>query len=91
MSEKGSIAYAYDRPLDESCYREAEGADLFVMLIGRRYGSQSSVSDRVATAAFYERYDSITKGEYEHARLSATFRSMLRSTRVCCRNSTCFD
>ncbi|MBN8740655.1 MAG: hypothetical protein BGP24_15010 [Lysobacterales bacterium 69-70] len=68
LSEKGSIAYAHDRPLDESCYREAEGADIFVMLIGGRYGSRESGGERLENPDFYLRYNSITRGEFEHAR-----------------------
>lgn len=37
LSEKGDIAYTHDRPLDESCYREAENSDIFVLIVGGRY------------------------------------------------------
>lgn len=67
LSEKGDIAYSPDRPLDESCYREAESADIFVLLVGGRYGSEASGNDRKAPATFFERYESITKKEYESA------------------------
>ena len=67
LSEKGDIAYAPDRPLDESCYREAETADIFVLLVGGRYGSEVSSTDRKTPVTFFERYESITKKEYESA------------------------
>jgi hypothetical protein len=67
LSEKGDIAYAPDRPLDESCYREAESSDLFVLLIGGRYGSEVSGANRNLPATFFERYESITRKEYESA------------------------
>ena len=67
VSEKGDIAYAPDVPLDESCYREASGADIFVLIIGGRYGSEASTDGIPSTHGFYERYDSITKKEYEEA------------------------
>lgn len=67
LSEKGDIAYAPDRPLDESCYREAETADIFVLLVGGRYGSEASGNDRKTPITFFERYESITKKEYESA------------------------
>lgn len=67
LSEKGDIAYTHDRPLDESCYREAEGADLFVLIVGGRYGSEVSSASKKPTRAFFDRYESITKKEYESA------------------------
>lgn len=68
LSEKGDIAYTHDRPLDESCYREAENADLFVLIIGGRYGSEASGgSGSSRNKEFYDRYESITKNEYETA------------------------
>lgn len=39
LSEKDSIAYLPDAPLDESCYREARNSDIFVLIVGGRYGS----------------------------------------------------
>lgn len=67
LSEKGDIAYTHDKPLDESCYREAEGADLFVLIIGGRYGSEISSASKKPARSFFERYESITKKEYESA------------------------
>lgn len=67
LSEKGSIAYDPDLPLDESCYREATHADIFVLIIGGRYGSIASAEGRDTPKDFYERYVSITKREYESA------------------------
>lgn len=67
LSEKGEIAFAPDQPLDESCYREAANADMFVLVIGGRYGSEASPGHKKHTTSFFERYDSITKKEYESA------------------------
>ena len=67
LSEKDSIAYLPDAPLDESCYREAKSADLFVLIIGGRYGSAASDQPKANRVDFYERYESITKREYESA------------------------
>lgn len=67
LSEKGSIAYSPEIALDESCYREAKACDIFVLIIGGRYGSEASSGDRSADKGFYERYDSITRKEYESA------------------------
>ena len=60
LSEKGDIAYAHDRPLDESCYREASSVDIFVLILGGRYGSEASSDQKKPDHLFYERYDSIT-------------------------------
>ena len=68
MSEKGSIAYAPDIPLDESCYLEASSSDIFVLILGGRYGSAADSATGDRPEDFFERYDSITKGEYRAAR-----------------------
>ena len=67
LSEKGDIAYIPDIALDESCYREAAGADLLVLIIGGRYGSERSNSRTEPDRTFFEQYDSITKQEYKSA------------------------
>jgi Domain of unknown function (DUF4062) len=67
LSEKGDIAYSPDIPLDESCYREASGADIFVLIIGGRYGSSASNEEKKPSRTFFDRYDSITKKEYDAA------------------------
>lgn len=67
LSEKGRIAYDPDIPLDESCYRESASSDIFVLIIGGRYGSAASGEDIASQPDFYERYQSITKKEYDSA------------------------
>jgi hypothetical protein len=68
LSEKGAIAYSPDVPLDESCYREVRNTDVFVLVIGGRYGSErSGPQDRPLPASFFDRYDSVTKMEYRAA------------------------
>ena len=66
LSEKGNIAYDPSLPLDASCYREAESSDIFVLIIGGRYGSEVSESKINKSRSFYERYESITKAEYKY-------------------------
>lgn len=67
LSEKGDIAYSPDAPLDESCYREASNADIFVLIIGGRYGSSASSEGKKPSKSFFDRYDSVTKKEYDSA------------------------
>ncbi len=67
LSEKGDIAYDPNKPLDESCYREVGNADIFVLIIGGRYGSHASDEGKTPSQDFFDRYASITKREYETA------------------------
>ncbi|PCH62415.1 MAG: hypothetical protein COC19_02965 [SAR86 cluster bacterium] len=67
LSEKGDIAYSPDVPLDESCYRDVSNADIFILIVGGRYGSESSGGDKKKSNEFYERYESVTKKEFEEA------------------------
>ncbi|TMP84158.1 hypothetical protein CWB73_00380 [Pseudoalteromonas phenolica] len=64
LSDKGRIAYDPDIALDESCYRAAKEADIFILIIGGRYGSETSESVDVDKSKFYERYESVTKTEF---------------------------
>jgi hypothetical protein len=67
LSERGNIPYASEVPLDESCYREVENVDMLVLLIGGRYGSEASAGKTQGGKGFFDKYDSITKKEYETA------------------------
>jgi hypothetical protein len=67
LSEKGSIAYSPEVPLDESCYREAMACDIFVLIVGGRYGSEVSDSASAESKGFFDRYESVTRKEYESA------------------------
>lgn len=67
LSEKGDIAYSPEIPLDESCYREAANADIFIIIIGGRYGTEKSSSKNDFPKEFSDRYESITKKEYFNA------------------------
>lgn len=66
LSEKGRIAYDPDIPLDESCYREAENCDIFVLIIGGRYGSPASDQENTSDMP-KGHYESVTKKEYKRA------------------------
>ena len=67
LSEKGQIAYSPEIPLDESCYREVGNSDIFIIIIGGRYGSEKSENRDKKDKKFFDRYDSITKQEYRSA------------------------
>lgn len=67
LSENGSIAYVSDQSLEESCYRAVQECDIFVLIVGRRYGSPANAASANLPASFFERYDSITKREYRTA------------------------
>lgn len=67
LSEKGNIAFTPDTSLDESCYREAANSDIFVLIVGGRYGTEASGEQATPPRTFFERYESITKKEFESA------------------------
>jgi hypothetical protein len=67
LSEKGKIAYTPELPLDESCYREVANSDIFVLIVGGRYGSEASAGKSAPAKSFFDRYNSITRGEYRAA------------------------
>ncbi|HHH2041938.1 TPA: DUF4062 domain-containing protein, partial [Yersinia enterocolitica] len=70
LSENGNIAYVSDMPLDESCYKEANLADMLILIIGGRYGSEVSNARKIGGGDdkdFYSHYESVTKKEFETA------------------------
>jgi hypothetical protein len=67
LSEKGGVTYAPDKALDESCFREVQNCDIYVLIVGGRYGSEASQSRTALGREFFERYESVTKLEYKAA------------------------
>lgn len=67
LSEKGDVAYVSSVPLDESCYREVLTADMFVLIVGGRYGSAASDESAGLSPGFWDKYDSITRKEFDAA------------------------
>ncbi|MFT8863173.1 MAG: DUF4062 domain-containing protein, partial [Acetobacter fabarum] len=66
LFEKGDVAFSPIRALDQSCYKEAQNCDLFVLIIGGRYGSPTSSEGEVRDIKV-DPYVSITKKEFETA------------------------
>lgn len=66
LFEKGDIAYHPDQALDESCYREAKAADIFVLIVGGRYGSAASDGELTEDEP-HRLYDSVTRREFDAA------------------------
>ncbi|MFT9178717.1 MAG: DUF4062 domain-containing protein [Zymomonas mobilis] len=66
LFERGNIPFHSDTPLDKSCYHEAENADIFVLIVGGRYGSSTSDS-RQEDNQPSEEYQSITQKEFDTA------------------------
>jgi hypothetical protein len=67
LFEQGDIAFSPDGPLDESCYREAKGAEILVLIIGGRYGSPASTGESGDQTDPQAKFDSITKKEFKAA------------------------
>lgn len=67
LYERGEIAYLPKIPLDKSCYKEVDNADIFIIIIGGRYGSEKSGSKDKKEKQFFDQYDSITMQEYKKA------------------------
>jgi len=68
LFESGDIPFHHDAPLDISCYDEIKNAHMLVLIIGGRYGHNSSDDDTSVLEDELAFYNSITKKEYETAR-----------------------
>ncbi len=71
LFEKGDIPFQHDTLLEDACLNEVDIADIFVLLIGGRYGSLSveDVEERSTNPdSFFTKVRSITRKEYEKAR-----------------------
>lgn len=68
LFEDGDIPYNHLLPLDQSCYSEVTRCHMLVLIIGGRYGSQSSAKESVDDNENCDSYKSITAEEYQSAR-----------------------
>lgn len=48
MNEHGRIPYEKEKRLEESCYKEVEQCDIFVSIVGGKYGATSSVDTNLS-------------------------------------------
>ncbi len=63
--ELGQVPYDHQQTLDESCYDEVGRCDIFILVIGHRYGS--AASDQAEDGLPRETFESVTKREYKRA------------------------
>ncbi len=72
LFESGDIPFDHKEPLDESCYKELDSCHILVLIIGGRYGSNSSDKEIEISEddleGHYQHFNSITKKEYEAAK-----------------------
>lgn len=65
LFEKGGVGFDHQKPFDESCYEAVSECDIFVLIIGGRYGSPASDS-KIKNGL--KKYNSVTRKEYLQAR-----------------------
>src|SRR4051794_15930311 len=61
LFEHGDVPFAPDKALDESCYREVQNSDIYVIIVGGRYGSERSDSRKADRVESSRSYESITR------------------------------
>lgn len=66
MIEKGGIPYDYDKFTGESCCKEVEKSDLYILIIGGRYFSLAPEEENTIRQKM-KKYNLITKSEYKTA------------------------
>lgn len=67
LNEKGGIFFDWKSPLDISCYNAVAESDIYVLIIGGRYGSPSSEPRKRPRKHGIQLYNSVTRNEYSAA------------------------
>lgn len=72
LFERGGIPFDYAKESELSCYDQVKRSDMYILIIGGRYGTPSRYTDKKITDGQVRRhmkaFNSITKNEYETAR-----------------------
>lgn len=72
LFERGGVPFDYAKEAERSCYDQVKRSDMYILIIGGRYGSPSKYTDRKISDREVKRhmkvFNSITKNEYETAR-----------------------
>lgn len=73
LFENGDIPFHHDISLADACYNEVNNSHMLILIVGGRYGSateerKKKTSDSVIDK-MYETYNSVTKKEYDTARI----------------------
>jgi HAD superfamily phosphoserine phosphatase-like hydrolase len=66
LFEKGGIPFNYNTENEKDCYDAVKKSDLFILIIGKRYGKISSEEKKYKHSRM-AKYNSITKKEYQTA------------------------
>ncbi|WP_139925949.1 DUF4062 domain-containing protein [Hymenobacter sp. DG01] len=70
LFESGNVTFEHGKALDFSCYKEVDSCHMMILIIGGRYGSASSTETEIEIRKKYdEQYISITRNEFDTARL----------------------
>jgi len=67
LSDKAEIASNSELTVDESYYREVSNCDMFVLILGGKYSAVADEKMLKNKDEFFERYESMTKNEFETA------------------------
>jgi hypothetical protein len=64
LFESGTVTFALDKVIDESCYEEVKLCHMMILIIGGRYGSPASEDNEDKVKKYEENYISITRKEF---------------------------
>lgn len=65
LFESGDVTFEHDKPIDSSCYKEVTNANMLLLIVGGRYGSEAITNGFEDYSKKYDKYyTSITKNEF---------------------------